>query len=60
MLAMRYSDFSERLSAPAAASPRNSVCAVHGKGLLMLVMFVMDSDACEAMLGIKTNSSRFI
>ena len=60
MLAMRYSDFSERLSAPAAASSRNNVFAVHRKGLLMFVMFVMDSNACEGIFGIKTNTSRFV
>ena len=59
-LAMRYSDFSERLSAPAAASSRNNVFAVHRKGLLMFVMFVMDSNTCEGVFGIKTNTSRFI
>ena len=59
-LAMRYSDFSERLSAPAAASSRNNVFAVHRKWLLMFAMFVMDSNACEGMFGIKTNPPRFI
>ena len=59
-LAMRYSDFSERLSAPAAALSRNNVFAVHGKGLLMFVMFVMDYNACEGMFGIETNPSRCI
>ena len=59
-LMMRYSDFSERLSAPAAVSSRNSVFAGHRKGLLMFVMFVIDSNACERMFGIKTNTSCFI
>ena len=59
-LAMRYSDFSDRLSTPTAASSRNNVFAVHRKGLLTVDMFVMDSDACEGMFGIKTNISRFI
>ena len=54
------SDFSDRLSMPSAASSRNNVFAVHRKGLLMFVMFVMDSDACEGMFGIQTNLSRFI
>ena len=45
-LAMRCIDFSERLSAPGAASSRNNVFAVHRKGPLMFVMFVMDSNAC--------------
>ena len=57
---MRYSDFSDRLSVPTAASPRNNMFAVHRKGLLTFVMFVMDSDACEGMFGIKTSLSRFI
>ena len=60
MLALRYSDFSARLSAPAAASSRNKVFAVHLNGLLMFVMFVMDSNACEWISGTKTNPSRFI
>ena len=54
---MRYSDFSKRLSAPAAASSRNNVFAVHRNGLMMFVMFVMDSNACEGMFGIKSNRS---
>ena len=59
-LAVRYTAFSERLSAPAAASSRNNVFAVHRKWLLMFAMFVMDSNACEGMFGIKTNPPRFI
>ena len=58
-LSMRYSDFSE-ISAPAAALSRNNVFAVHRKRLLMFVMFVMDSNACEGIFGIKTNTSRFV
>ena len=54
-LAMRYSDFSDRLSTPTAASSRNNVFAVHRKRLLTFVMFVMDSNACEGLFGIKTN-----
>ena len=54
------SDFSERLSAPVAASSRNNVFAFHRKGLLMFVTFVMDSNAFEGMFGIKTNPSRLI
>ena len=59
-LAMRYSDFSARLLAPAAASSRSNVFAVHRKGLLVFVLFVMDSNACEGMFGIKANHSRLI
>ena len=59
-LATRYSHFSERLSAPAAASSRHNVFAVHRKGLLMFVMYVMDFNACEGVFGINTNTSRFI
>ena len=59
-LAMRYSDFSERLSAPAAASSRSNVFAVHRRELLMFVMLVMDSDACEGMFGTKSIRSRCI
>ena len=59
-LAKRYNDFYDRLSTPTAASSKNNVFAVHRKGLLMFVMFVMDSDACEGMFGIRTNLSRFI
>ena len=58
-LAMRYKDFSDRLSTPTAASSRNKGFAVHRKGILTFVMFVMDSDDCEGMFGIKTNVSRF-
>ena len=60
MLAMRYSDFSDRLSTPTAAASRNNVFVVHRKGLFVFVMFVIDSNACEGMFGIKTNPSRFI
>ena len=59
-LAMRYNDFSERLSAPVAASSRSNVFVVHRKGLLMFAMFVLDSNACEGLFGIKTNPPRFI
>ena len=55
-LAMRY-NFSERLSAPAAASSRNNMFTVDRKGLLMFVMLVIDSNACEEMFGIKINPS---
>ena len=48
-LAMRYSDFTDKLSTPTAASSRNNVFAVHRKGLLMFHMFVMDSNACEGI-----------
>ena len=57
---MRYSDFSVRLLAPAAASSRTNVFAVHRKGIMVFVLFVMDSDACEGMFGIKANPSRLI
>ena len=60
MLAMRYSDFSGGLSKPTAAASRNNVFVVHSKGLFVLVMFVIDSNACEEMFGIKTMPSRFI
>ena len=50
-LAMRYSDFSERLSAPVAASSRNNVFVVQRKAFLIF-MFVMDSNACGGMFGI--------
>ena len=59
-LTMRYSGSSERISALAVASSRNNVFAVHRNRLLMCVVFVMDSNACEGMYGIKTNHSRFI
>ena len=59
-LAMRYNDFSERLSAPVAASSRSNVFVVHRKGLLMFAMFVLDSNVCEGLFGIKTNPPRFI
>ena len=59
-LAVQYSDFSERLSAPTAASSRNNVLEVHRKGLLMFVMFVLDSNSCKGMFGITANASRFI
>ena len=57
---MRYNDFSERLSAPVAASSRSSVFVVHRKGLLMFAMFVLDSNVCEGLFGIKNNPPRFI
>ena len=60
MLAMRYSDFSDGSSTPTAVRSRNNVFVVHGKGLFVFVMFVIDSNVCEGMFGIKTNTSRFI
>ena len=59
-LAMLYSDFSDRLSTPTAASSRNNVFTVHRKELLPFAMFVIDYDACEVMFGIKTNLSCLI
>ena len=59
-LAMRYRDFSERLSTPTAALFGNDMLAVHRRGLLMFVIFVMDSNACEGMFENKANPSRFI
>ena len=59
-LAMRYSDFSDSLSMPAAAPSRNNVFAVHRKRLLTFVMFVMDYNASEWLFGTKTTPSRFI
>ena len=59
MLAMRYSDFSDRLSTPTAV-PSRSMFVVHRKWLFVFVMFVIDSNACEGMFGIKTNPSRLI
>ena len=56
----RYSDFSERLSTATAVLFGNNVFAVHRRGLLMFVKFVMDSNACEGMFGIKSNPSPFI
>ena len=58
-LAMQYSDSSDKLSTPTAASLRNNVFAVHGKLLLMFHMFVMECNACEG-IGMKTNPSCFI
>ena len=52
-LGMRHSDFSERLSAPAEASSGNNVLAVHGKGLFMFAMFVMDSNLVKGCLGLR-------
>ena len=60
MLAMRYSDFSDRLSTPTADPSRNNVFVLHKKWVFVFVMFVIASSDCEGMFGIKTNPSRFI
>ena len=49
--------FAERFSTPTAASLRNNMLVVDGKGLWMF-RFVMDPNVCEGMFGIKTITSR--